>query len=99
MKNYLCAARLGAGICMVGIAVLLATPALSQSPAGTGGGAGGESGSSSATPGQQRTPLPRSELRPRFREYVVREAPPSFPRYGRYTWADIQGIRVMVRMP
>jgi len=38
-------------------------------------------------------------LRPRFREYVVREAPPASPRYGRYTWADIQGIRLMVRMP
>ena len=98
MKYYLSAVSLRAGICVVGIAVL-ATPALSQSPVGTGGGAGGESGSSSAMPAQQRTPVLRSELRPRFREYVVREAPPSFPRSGRYTWADIQGIRLMVRMP
>ena len=98
MKYYPGAASLRVGICVVGIAVL-ATPALSQSPAGTGGGAGGESGSSSAMPAQQRTPVLGSELRPRFREYVVREAPPASPRYGRYTWADIQGIRLMVRMP
>lgn len=98
MKYHLGTASLRAGICVVGIAVL-ATPALSQSPAGTGGGAGGESGSSSAMPAQQRTPVLGSELRPRFREDVVRETQPSFPRYRRYTWADIQGIRLMVRMP
>jgi Protein of unknown function (DUF1236) len=52
-----------------------ATPAISQ---GTGGGAGGESGSSSALPQQQRNPLMSREMRPRFREYVVREGRPSF---------------------
>lgn len=97
MKYYPGAASLRAGLCVVGIAVV-ATPALSQSPAGTGGGAGGESGSSRAMSAQQRTPVLRSKLRPRFRDYEVREAPPSF-RYSRYTWADIQGIRPMVRMP
>jgi Protein of unknown function (DUF1236) len=56
-------------------AVAFATPAISQ---GTGGGAGGESGSSSALPGQQRNPLMAREMRPRFREYVVREGRPSF---------------------
>ena len=96
MKYYPGPASLRVGIFAVGITVL-AAPALSQSPAGTGGGAGGESGSSSAMPSQQRNPALGSELRPRFREYVVREAPPS--RHGRYTWADIQGIRLMVRMP
>jgi hypothetical protein len=66
-------AGLCAGIFALTIAVV-ATPALSQ---GTGGGAGGESGSSSAMP-QPRNPMISSELRPRFREYVVREARPSF---------------------
>jgi hypothetical protein len=56
---------------------VFATPAMAQSPAGTGGGAGGESGSSSAMPAQQRNLMAR-EMRPRFREYVVREARPSF---------------------
>jgi hypothetical protein len=73
MKRHL----LRASICALAIAAL-ATPALSQSPAGTGGGAGGESGSSGAMPRQQRNPMISSELRPRFREYVVREARPSF---------------------
>ena len=59
-----------------------AAPALSQtSPAGTGGGAGGESGSSSAQRGQQRNGIPEA-MRPRFREYVVREARPSFAYSG-----------------
>ena len=59
-----------------------AGPAGSQpSPAGTGGGAGGESGSSSAQPGQQRTGIPDA-VRPRFREYVVRERRPSYAYSG-----------------
>jgi Protein of unknown function (DUF1236) len=81
MKHYLGAASLRAGICALGISVL-ATPALSQSPAGTGGGAGGESGSSSAMPAQQRNPMIGAELRPRFREYVIREARPSYSYSG-----------------
>ena len=28
-----------------------------------------------------------------------RNAVSSHARYGRYTWADIQGVRLMVRMP
>ena len=82
MKHYPgAAASLRAGVCALGISIL-ATPALSQSPAGTGGGAGGESGSSSAMPAQQRNPVMGSELRPRFREYVVREARPSYSYSG-----------------
>ena len=56
MNQYLGATGLRAGI-FASVIALLATPALSQSPAGTGGGAGGESGSSSAMPGQQRNPV------------------------------------------
>jgi Protein of unknown function (DUF1236) len=67
--NWLCTYVFASAI------VAFATPAISQ---GTGGGAGGESGSSSALPQQQRNPVISREMRPRFREYVVREGRPSF---------------------
>ena len=67
--NWLCTCVFASAI------VAFATPAISQ---GTGGGAGGESGSSSALPQQQRNPIISREMRPRFREYVVREGRPSF---------------------
>ena len=61
----------------------LASPASAQpSPAGTGGGAGGESGSSSIQGMQQRNPVLAPALRPRFRDYVVRERRPSFAYSG-----------------
>ena len=70
--NWLCASVFASAMALANI------PAIAQSPAGTGGGAGGESGSSSAMPAQQRNPIISREMRPRFREYVVREARPSF---------------------
>jgi hypothetical protein len=81
MKRHRNVLRIRAGVWALAM-VTLATPAASQSPAGTGGGAGGESGSSSAMPRQQRNPMISNELRPRFREYVVREARPSFSYSG-----------------
>jgi hypothetical protein len=71
--NWLCAS-----VFAYAMAALAAIPAIAQSPAGTGGGAGGESGSSSAMPAQQRNPILSREMRPRFREYIVRERRPSF---------------------
>jgi hypothetical protein len=32
-------------------------------------------------------------------QYCPRDTASSYALYGRYTWADIQGIRLMVRMP
>jgi Protein of unknown function (DUF1236) len=77
MNQYLGPTGLRAGI-LASVIALLATPALCQSPAGTGGGAGGESGSSGAMLAQQRNPVMARELRPRFREYAIREARPSY---------------------
>ena len=58
---------------------------IGASKAGTGGGAGGESGSGSDVSQDCRT--------------GCRDIVGSYARYGRYTWAHIQGIRLMVRMP
>jgi hypothetical protein len=99
MNQHLCATGRRAGVFFLAIA-LFATPALSQ---GTGGGAGGESGSSSALPQQQRIASAHiraraSSVSPEYRVFCC-DTVRNYTRYGRYTWADMQGTRLMVRMP
>jgi hypothetical protein len=99
MNQHLRATDLRASMFALAIA-LFATPALSQ---GTGGGAGGESGSSSTLAQQQRIASAHTQARASSTssEYRVRccDGVSRYTRYGRYTWADIQGTRLMVRMP